>query len=1043
MSEFFINRPIFASVLSIVIALAGVVALKVLPIALFPEIAPPTILISASWPGASAETLVKTVAAPIEEQLSGVENMLYFNSSSASNGTMQISVTFEVGTNVDTAVFNVNNRVQLAAPRLPADVIRNGVTVAKRSFDILAVVALRSPKKTYDTLYMSNYALLNIVDDLKRVPGVSDVTIFGARDYSVRVWLDPDKMARLGVTTADVAAAIQAQNQQYAAGKIGAEPAPPGQSLVYTVTSAGRLHDPEQFGDVVVRASGPGGTLRIRDFARVELGGLNYDVSNALDGQEAVGLAVFLQTGSNALEVVDAVRGRMDELKSRFPDDVEYLIPFNTTSFVRASISEVIKTIFEAALLVVLVVYLFLQTWRATLIPMVAVPVSLIGTFAGLWLVHFTINTLTLFGMVLAIGIVVDDAIVVLENCERQMREHGLGARQAALAAMGEVQGAVVAIVLVLCAVFVPVAFLGGIAGQLYRQFAVTVAIAVVISGFTALTMTPALCALMLEAGDHESKLFHPFNAGFARLTRFFVGAAQFVIARRFVALLLFAAVIGGAGVMLARIPRSFVPPEDQGYIFGVVALPDAATLQRTRSAGALLQQRVGSDPAVNHMFVVSGFDLIGGGNKTNAATSFITLKPWDERATSAPQMAAKVSRAGMGLPDGIAFAFNAPSIRGLGTASGFEVYLRSRADADPAKLAGVLSDFMAALAKDPHLTRINSFYRPNVPQLQVGVEREKATALGVPINQVFDALSATIGPLYVNDFDKFGHTFRVQIQSDAPFRARPEDVGRAYVRSATTGAMIPLKALLTVKDLVGAEQLERFNGYLAAKVLGEGRPGISSGDAIKAVEDIARGTLPQGYDIAWSGQAYQELRTGSASLFAFGFALVMVYLILAALYERWGLPAAVLLGVPFALGGALLFVMLRAKENDIYFQIGLVVLIGLAAKNAILIVEFAHQAVVRHGKTPIEAALQAARLRFRPIVMTSLAFVFGVIPLAFASGAGAGARQSMGTGVFGGMLAATFVATIFIPLFFVVLTRQPPSYERAATAAARAPEGH
>ncbi|MEO8136300.1 MAG: efflux RND transporter permease subunit, partial [Betaproteobacteria bacterium] len=933
MSKFFIERPIFASVLAIIIVIAGLVAAKILPVAQYPEIAPPTVTITAAYPGASAETLAKVVAAPIEEQLSGVERMLYFNSSSASNGTVSITVTFEVGTDIDKAVFNVNNRVQLAAPRLPPEVARNGVTVQKRSTDILVVIALSSPDNRFDTLYLSNYGTLNVVDEIKRVAGVADVTVFGARDYSMRIWLKPDRMAQLGVTPTDIANAIRVQNAQYAAGKIGAEPALPGQTLVYTVNARGRLIDPEEFGNIVLRANGPSGVLRIKDVARIELGAANYDASNTLDGKTTIGMAVFLQSGANALDVADAVRARMVELKAKFPEGVDYLIPFDTTRFVQASIHEVIVTIFIAAALVMLVVFLFLQTWRATVIPMIAVPVSLIGTFAGLWLFGFSINTLTLFAMVLAIGIVVDDAIVVLENVERLMREQKMSAKDAAIEAMREVQGAIIAIVLVLCAVFVPVAFLGGIAGQLYKQFAVTLAVAVVISGFTALTLTPALCALMLKPGDHESKLFKPFNVTFAWLTRRFLGGVNLALRQRIVSLLVFIAVLGLAALLFARIPGSFLPQEDQGYIFSAIVLPDGATLERTGKTGARLQQMVGKHPAIDHMFVVSGFDLIGGGTKTNAGTSFITLQPWEKRTTTGPQLAAEVSKAGMGMPDGIAFAFNPPPIRGLGTAGGFEVYVQARSDPDPKKLAVVITEFIAALSQHSQLTGMNTFFRPTVPQLLVEVDRERAISLGVPVSDVFDALQSTMGALYVNDFNKFGRTYRVQMQADASYRAKPEDLGNVYVRSATTTGMIPLKAMLQIKSVVGPEQLERFNGFVSAKVLGSGKPGVSSGEAIKAVEEVAARMLPDGYQIAWTGQAYQEKRTGSASIFAFGFAIVMVYLILAALYERWRLPVAVLLAVPFAILGALLFVFLRGMENDIYFQIGLVVLIGLAAK--------------------------------------------------------------------------------------------------------------
>ncbi len=1022
-SRFFIERPIFAGVIAIIIVIAGLIAATLLPIAVYPEIAPPTVTITTSYPGASAETLAKTVAAPIEEQLPSVEKLAFYSSSSSSNGTVTITATFEVGTNVDQAVFNLNNKVQLALPRLPEDVRRSGVTVQKRSNDILVVVALLSPDLRFDTLFLSNYTSINIVDELKRLPGVGDVTVFGARDYSMRVWLKPDRMAQLGVTPSDVAAAVRAQNNQYAAGKIGAEPALPGQSIVYTVTATGRLIEAEEFGEIVVRANGPGGVLRLKDIARIELGALNYDTSNTLNGKPNIGAAVFLQSGANALDTANAVRKRMDELKSGFPEGVQYTIPFDTTKFVQSSIKEVVITIFEAAVLVILVVFLFLQTARATLIPIIIVPISLIGTFAGLWMVGFSINTLTMFAMVLAIGIVVDDAIVVLENVERLMRDQKMPAFEAAVEAMREVSGAVVAIVLVLCAVFVPVAFLGGIAGSMYRQFALTVAISVVISGFMALTLTPALCAILLKSADHHSKVFRPFNRGFSWLTEKFLGAVDLTLRRRVGALLVFLAVIVIGALMFLRIPGSFVPPEDQGFLYGSVQLPDGATLERTAKTTKQMQALLSEIPAIDNVLVINGFDLIGGGNKTNAATMFIPLKNWEDRDQSAQQVVAEINRKGSTLRDGIAVAFNPPTIRGIGQAGGFEVYVQSRTSADPKRLAEVTQSLMADLAKHPSLAGINSFYRPTTPQLKVEVDREKAIALGVPVSDVFDALQSTMGTLYVNDFNKFGRTYRVNLQADSKYRAKPEDLGNVFVRSATTGEMIPLKAVIVTKDITGPEQLDRYNGFLAAKVLGGGKPGVSSGDAIRAVETVAAANLPEGYQIAWTGQAFQEKRASSSSIYAFGFAIVMVFLILAALYERWLLPVSVLLAVPFAVVGALTFVTLRGMENDIYFQIGLVVLIGLAAKNAILIVEFAQQAYLE-GMTPIDAALQAARLRFRPIIMTSLAFVLGVVPLVFAGGAGASARKSMGTGVFGGMIIATFVATIFIPLFFVLTSR-------------------
>ncbi len=1038
MSRFFISRPIFAGVISIVITLAGLIAAQVLPVAQYPEIAPPTVTITATYPGASAETLARTVAGPIEEQLSGIEGLLYFNSSSASNGTLTITATFEVGTDINNATIQTNNRVQIALPRLPDDVRRTGVVVQKRSTDILMAIAVSSTDPRYDTLFLSNYIAVNVLDVLRRVPGVADATIFGARDYSMRVWLRPDRMAQLGVTTTDVANAIRAQNAQYAAGKIGQEPAPDDQSLVYTVTAQGRMVEPQEFGEIILRSSGPGGVLRLKDVARLELGAQTYDQFVTVDGKPTIGTAIFLQSGANALKVADAVRAAMAEASKGFPQGVSYLVPFDTTRFVQASINEVIHTLLIAAALVLLVVFVFMQSWRATLIPIIAVPVSLIGAFAGLYAFGFSINTLTLFAMVLAIGIVVDDAIVVLENVERLMAESGLSPRQAAIEAMQEVSGAIVAIVLVLCAVFIPVAFLGGIAGRLYQQFAVTVAISAVISVLVALTLTPALCALLLKPSHKESPIFRPFNRGFAALTRAYIRGVRWVLKHSLVALLAFAAVLGAAVWLIRTVPGSFVPSEDMGFLYGALILPDGATLGRTGRFGAGVQETLAQNPSVEHVFSITGFDLIGGGNKTNAGTMFVTLRPWDERPITSYDLIGYGAMKTAPMRDGIALLLNPPPIRGLGTAAGFEAYVQNRADGDPKKLAQVLQEFSGELRKRPELSGINSFFRPTVPQIFVEVDREKALALGIPVNDVFDALQSTMGALYVNDFNKFGRTFRVQIQAEAAFRSKPEDLGAVYVRSATSGEMLPLKTLLRIDSRVGADQLDRFNGYVAAKVLGAGAPGVSSGQAIAAVEEVAAKALPPGYVLEWSGQAFQERRVGRASLFAFGFALIMVFLILAAKYERWSLPVAVLLAVPFAVLGALVAVLLRGMSNDIYFQIGLVTLIALAAKNAILIVEFAAQKQAA-GLPLLEAAVEAARLRFRPIVMTSLAFVLGVVPLVIATGAGAAARRSMGTGVFGGMLAATFVATLFIPLFFVMLARrkEKPSAEQRAAAAA------
>jgi len=756
----------------------------------------------------------------------------------------------------------------------------------------------------------------------------------------------------------------------------------------------------------------------------VELGAQSYDAFTTVDGKPSIGVAVFLQSGANALNVANAVRQTAAELSANFPAGVTYLFPFDTTRFVESSIKEVVQTLLEAAALVLLVVFVFLQSWRATLIPIVAVPVALIGAFAGLFVFGFSINTLTLFAIVLATGIVVDDAIVVLENVERLMAEKGLTPREAAIESMREVTGAIIAIELVLSAVFIPVAFLGGLAGQLYKQFAVTIVTAVIISGIVALTLTPALCALLLKRKHEESRLFAPFNRAFAAITAAYTGGVRLALRHAAIALLLFALVLGAVAWLLKVVPGSLVPGEDQGYFFGAIVLPDGATLGRTSKVGAGIQKTLGEHPAVDHVFLVSGFDLIGGGYKTNAATLFVTLKPWETRSVTADDLVKFVFMKAAAVRDGLVFAFNPAPIRGLGTAGGFEVYVQNRVDSDPQKLAGVVQNFMGELRKRPELAGINSFFRPTSPQIFAEVDREKAISLGVPVADVFDALQTMLGSLYVNDFNKFGRTYRVQIQAENVYRARPEDIGNLYVRSASTGSMIPLKALVKTRPITGPDQIERYNGFVAAKILGGSAPGVSSGQAIAAVEEVAAKALPQGYYMAWTGQAFQEKRAGRTAIIAFIFAIVMVFLILSAQYERWTLPVAVLLAVPFALLGALVAVLVRGMSNDVYFQIGLVTLIGLAAKNAILIVEFASQNMAQ-GMSAWEAAVQAARQRFRPIVMTSLAFVLGVLPLAIATGAGAAARRSMGTGVLGGMLAATFIATLFVPLFFRLLSRR------------------
>ncbi|MCW8922946.1 MAG: efflux RND transporter permease subunit, partial [Gammaproteobacteria bacterium] len=793
--------------------------------------------------------------------------------------------------------------------------------------------------------------------------------------------------------------------------------------LVYTVTAKGRLLTPEEFGDIIIRAGGAEGVLRLKDVARVELAAYSYDQSATVDGKPTVALGIFLQSGANALNTAERGRAKLEELKSRFPEDINYMIPYDTTRFVSASIDAVLETLAEAALLVVAVVFLFLQSWRATLIPMVAVPVSLIGTFAGLWLFGFSINTLTLFAMVLAIGIVVDDAIIVLENVERHIREQKMKPFDAAVEAMREVSSAVVAIVLVLCAVFVPVAFLGGIAGVLYQQFAATVAVAVVISGVVALTLTPALCALVLKPGQQESALFHPFNRGFSLLTRFYIRAVKFILRRSALGIAALLLVIALLVVLFRLVPGSFVPAEDQGVVISALMLPDNASLQRTNASGRQLSQMFASNPAAEHVFVIGGRDIIGGSNKPNGGTVFTTFKDWSQREADAVALAAQFMGMGMGLADGMALTFNPPPIRGLGAAGGFEVYLQNRDDGDPMKLHEVTQNLISSLQARKEFTRISTFFRPTSPQIFVEVDEAKALSLGVPLNSIYETLQSTMGALYVNDFNMAGRAYRVQLQAEPDYRMKLADIGKVYVRSTSSDKMIPLAAVITLKDVVGPEQLERFNGFVAAKLMGSSVPGISSGEAIAIVEEVAAGVLPDGYQLAWSGEAYQQLRNAGSSVPALLFGIIMVFLILAAQYEKWSLPLAVILSVPFAMMGALALVFARGMPNDIYFQIGLVVLLGLAAKNAILIVEFAAQKYAE-GMGVAEAAVEAARLRFRPIIMTSLAFMLGVAPLAFSSGAGAAARQSMGTGVLGGMLAATFIAPLFVPLFFKWLER-------------------
>ncbi len=923
-------------------------------------------------------------------------------------------------------------------PRLPLEVRRQGVSVERGSSSFLQVLAFYSPDGRYDDLFTSNYVTLNVLDELKRLPGTTNVQIFGAKDYAMRIWLQPDRLAQLKLTPADVAAAINEQNAQFAAGKVGQSPIGGKQDLVYTITTRGRLADPKEFGQIIVRANPDGSTVRLSDVARVELGSKDYDFIGRYNGREATLVGIFLSPGANALSVAKTVQDRAGALAQKFPEGLTYAIPYDTTRFVEVSITEVVKTLAEAMLLVFLVVYLFLQSWRAAVIPFIAVPVSLIGTFAGLYALGYSINTLTLFGMVLAIGIVVDDAIVVLENVERNMREEKLAPRDAAVKAMHEVTGPIIAIVLTLCAVFVPIAFLGGLTGELYRQFAVTISIAVVISGLVALTLSPALCVLMLKHGHRPpGRFFTWFNDWFARVTRHYSDGVLWLIRRGIVAVVLFAGMVAITAWLWKTTPGSLVPDEDQGFYIGAVFLPDGASLERTDKVVKQVEEAIRANPANQDIVSFTGFDFIGGGFRNSAATLFVVQVPWDKREVTAASLVGELFGRTMGIKEALVLAFNPPAIFGLGTTGGFEFYIQNRGEGGAKRLAEVTQAFLARANSDQELGGAQTLWRATVPQLYVDTDREKAKKLGVPIDDVYNALAGTLGTYYVNDFNKYGRTWQVLMSAEPAYRKRPDDIGGVYVRS-TKGEMIPLSSLATVKYTSGADALDRFNNLPAVKIIGQAAPGYSSGQAIARVEQIAAEVLPPDFSFDWGGTSYQEKRSGGASGFALALAVIMVFLILAAQYERWSLPLSVLLALPFGTFGALAAVTLRGLTNDVYFQIGLVTLLGLAAKNAILIVEFALR---RHddGLSTSAAAIEAARLRFRPILMTSLAFILGVLPLAISTGAGAGARHSVGTGVMGGMVAATFLAIFFVPWFFRLI------FERRISRAAqqgRAPCG-
>ena len=1034
LSQFCIKRPIFATVLSILIVLAGLVAMRVLPLSQYPNISPPTVTIFTSYEGANAQTLARTVAAPIEDQLSGVEGLIYYTTSIRANGDVRIQCVFDVGTDPNDAMLEINNRVRTAERNLPEQVRQNGVNVRKRSEESLMMIAYTSPDGSMTPTDLADYALLNVVDYLKRLPGIGDVSVFGNTQSAMRIWLDPQRMAQLGITTQDVETAIEDKNAQRGAGRIGTAPTTRDQQLFYTTTTKGQLLTAEEFGAVILKSNPDGSIVRLRDIATTGIGKRSYEFVNVFNGKPSVTIGVYLQTGANAMAAADAVKKELARIEQEYPEGrVTHEITDDTTVFVSASLHEVFKTLMEAGILVLVVVFLFLQNWRTTLIPMLAVPVSLIGTMAGLWLFGFSLNTLTLFAMTLAIGIVVDDAIVVLENVERLMRYEKLSAVQAAQKAMKEVSGALVAIVLVLSAVFIPVAFLGGIAGELYRQFAVTVAVSVALSGFVALTLTPAICAVLLKNEKPSSnRFFHFFNTSLSRFTFAYLQAVKLALRYRYISGLILIAVTAGCWFLVTHTPTSFVPSEDQGILRMSMNLPEGAAFTRTEAETEKVRKQIENKLGdnVSSILVMTGFDTQGSDVRPNAATYVIKLKPWDEREQTAFDLRKVLQKIAASSPDSVSVASMPAPIRGLGSASGFTGYIQARGSDDVLMLQRVTQDFMAALAQREELTSLRTFIRAEAPIIEVLLDEEKAMRLGVMSKDVYNTLPAFFAGSYINDFTRNGRIYRVIMQADPKFRMSPEDLGRCWVR-ASSGEMVPLGSILQIKRTAGANSLARMNGYLASQFMGSAVQGVSSGEAIQIVEEIAHEILPEGYAIEWIGQAWHEKRIGASSSTAFIFGLIIVFLILAALYERWSLPIAVVLAIPYAVLGALLSLWIRNAPNDIYFQIGLLVLIGLTAKNAILIVEFAAQKM-QEGLNPFDAAIEAANLRLRPILMTSLAFVLGVLPLVFATGAGASARHSMGTGVFGGMVFATFIATIFVPVFFTWFVRHPGKARKA-----------
>ena len=1031
--NFFIDRPIFASVLAIVIVVAGGVAIPFLPIAQYPEITPPQVVVTATYPGASAEVVEQTVATPIEQQVNGVEDMIYMSSRSGSDGTMTLTVTFKVGADLDIAAVNVQNRVSIAQAKLPADVTRQGLTIVKQSPDLVEIVALTSPDGSRDELYLANYATLQVVDVLARVRGVGQVTVFNGRDYGMRLWLNPDRLASLGLTAGDVADAVREQNLQAAAGQIGQPPSLPGQQFQYTVTTRGRLSTPAEFEDIILRTRADGSLLRVRDVARVELGAQSYGSFGRVHGAPAALIGIFQLPGANALDVSKGVQAAVARLAPSFPSGVTHTRPYNTTEFVRVSIEEVVLTLIIAIGLVILTVYVFLQDWRATLIPTMTIPVSLVGTFAVISLFGFSINTLTLFGLVLAIGIVVDDAIVVVENTQRHLDEEKLTSVEATRRATAEVVGPVIATALVLMAVFIPIAFLPGITGQLYRQFALTIAVSVALSALNALTLTPALCALLLRpAGTAQKRwLARAWDAAFLRLTNGYERTVRHIIRRSALAVVALLLLSAGAYWLLRTVPTGFAPTEDQGYLLVNVQLPDAASIERTDAVVRQIEKILLETPGVETVVVIGGRSFITGVNGPNVASLFPRMTPWNQRKSPELQAAAILGRLRARLSsiqEAVIVVFPPPPIRGISSGGGFQFELQSVGGGSLQELDATARKIMDAARQRPELAATFTGFRPGVPQLDAQVDRAKAKALGVPLSDVFSSLQIFLGSLYVNDFNAFGRVYRVQLQAEPSFRASPTDVARLYVRSLPSASgqppqMVPLSTLVTVRPITGPDTISHYNLYRTAEIAGDTAPGASSGQAIAAMQEVARANMPPGMSYEWTGLAFQELEAGSRAGFVFALSALFVFLVLAAQYESWIVPLAVLLAVPLGVLGALGALWLRGTANDVYAQIGLALLMGLASKNAILIVEFAKERR-EHGTAIQEAAREAARLRFRPILMTSFAFILGSMPLVFATGAGAASRNSMGTTVVGGMLAVTVIGVLLVPAFYVAVER-------------------